>query len=328
MKAMILIFVLFHIRLIGFSQPSDSANIRKKAAAFTADKLAIARPVNIEFNHAAPYQFKPEKRKEPQPGSKVNALDQAKISVNLKLKQKRSWILGTTIGYRYNHTDAELVNATTGIINTNVNDYHYFFGSVNFSFFSTLFEKRIIYTSSLSADGSERNLERLRGMISAVSILKADTRIKMTLGLLINIDPSAQTPVIPIFTYEHKFTNGLIADITLPRSIFIRKYMLKNGRLSLGTELDQTNFYVYGFENDQRRYEYRQLDIRTGVVYEHAIGNFIFTGKSGLKIMPSGDLFRKNDSVNEAVFETNAKPAFYLNAGLSFNPLNIIHKKR
>ncbi|WP_205945164.1 hypothetical protein [Pedobacter psychrodurus] len=117
-------------------------------------------------------------------------------------------------------------------------DFNYLFSSLNFTYFSSLFKKRMIYSSSFLVDGSEKHFERIKGIFTGTMVLKANQRTKMTAGVLVNIDQSAQSPIIPTFSYEHKFNNGLIADIVLPRSIYLRKYMFGNGRASLGTELD------------------------------------------------------------------------------------------
>jgi len=64
------------------------------------------------------------------------------------------------------------------------------------------------------------------------------------------------------------------------------------------------------------------------VIYEHAIGDFVVTGKTGIKMTPSGRLFRKEDSFNDAVFETKPDPTFYFNVGVSFNPFTVLKKKK
>lgn len=306
----------------------DSVNIPKRTVAYTADKLAIVRPLNIEFSHTAPYNFSSKKGENALPEGRVNSFTQAKVSTNISFVKKKTWLLGATVGYRYTKLEADMTDPFTNHPKTVNSEFHYLFSSVNFSYFSTLFGKRMVYNSSLMVDGSDQHFERVRGMLSGVMVLKANKRTKMTLGVLVNIDPSVQTPVIPIFTYEHKFNNGLIADITLPKSLYLRKYVLTNGRISLGTEMDRTSFYLYNIDGTSQRYEYRQLDINSGVVYEHALGKFVITAKTGMKLTPSGRLFRKEDSFNNPVFQTKPDPAFYFNIGVSFNPFTFIGKKK
>jgi len=311
-----------------FESIKDTLNIPKRAVAYAADKLAIVRPLNVEFSNAFPYNFTSKRGSTPIQESKINDFTQIKVSANFNFIKKKTWLLGATLGYRYTSAKADMNDPFNGNKVALDGDFHYLSSAVNVSYFSTLFSKMIIYSSSIIADGSDQYFERFRGLLSGVMVLKANQNTKLMLGLAVNIDPSAQTPVVPIFTYEHKFNNRLIADITLPRSIYLRKYVLGAGRVSLGTELDRTSFYLYNIDGTDQRYEYRQLDINSGLIYEHAIGDFVITGKTGVKLTPTGRLFRKEDSFNDAVFQTEPDPTFYFNVGISFNPFTLLKKNK
>ncbi|MEL1242096.1 hypothetical protein [Flavobacterium flavipallidum] len=334
-KVVLLLGVLL-FSVEGFSQKTDtisksnkdSLNIPKRTIVYAADKLAIVRPLNIEFTHSAPYNFTSERGNTSLPESRVESFSQAKISANFNFIKRKTWLLGATLNYRYTSVEANMVDPFTENATTLDDDFHYLSSSLNFSYFSTLFKKRTIYSSSIIVDGSDQHFERVKGLLTGVIVLKANQKTKMTVGLLVNIDPSAQTPVVPIFTYEFKFNNGLIADITLPKSIYLRKNVFNAGRVSLGTELDRTSFYLYNIDGTSQRFEYRQLDINSGLIYEHAIGDFVFTGKTGMKLTPSGRLFRKEDSFKEAVYEINPNTTFYFNLGVSFNPFTVLGKKK
>lgn len=307
----------------------DSINIPKRVVAYVADKFAITRPFNIEFIHTAPYSFSSKKGEQSVPGSKVNNFSQVKVSANINFIKRRNWLLGATVGYRYTNAQADLIMPPVGGSTITESDFHYLFSAVNFSYFSTLFNKRMIYSSSIFVDGSDKYIERVKGVLAGTMILKANQRTKMTAGILFSIDPSAQTPVIPTFSYEHKFNNGLIADISLPKSLYLRKHVFTNGRVSLGTEIDRTSFYLYNIDGTSQKYEYRQLDINSGLTYEHLIAKyFVVTAKTGMKLATSGRMFRKEDSFGSPVFQTSPDPTFYFNVGVSFNPFSLIGKKK
>lgn len=335
MKKATLILTILFFSVKGFSQNTDakpnstkdSVNIPKRAITYAADKFAIVRPLNIEFTHTGPYHFTSEQGNTSLQESKVTSFTQAKISANFNFIKRKKWLMGATFGYRNTTTEADMIDPFTEGTRTVDEDFHYLFSSVNFTYFSTLFKKRTVYTSSIMVDGSDQHFERVRGLLTGVMVLKANQKTKMTVGLLVNIDPSALTPVVPIFTYEHKFNNGFVADITIPKSIYLRKYVFNSGRVSIGTELDRTSFYLYNIDGTSQKYEYRQLDINSGLIYEHAIGDFIITGKTGIKLTPSGRLFKKEDSFNDAVYETKPDPSFYFNIGVSFNPFTVLGKK-
>ncbi|PWV55888.1 hypothetical protein [Chitinophaga sp. S165] len=306
----------------------DSLSLPKRAERNAASRLAIARPLNIEFIYSAPYNFTSEQIGKALPESRVTNFTQLKMSANYNFIKRKNWLMGATAGYRYTSVGADITHPG-GSIKTTDGDFHYFFSAVNFSYFSTLFNKKTIYTSSLLVDGSEKHVERVKGMLTGNIVLKANQRTKLTVGLLVNIDPSSQAPVMPTFSYEHKFNNGLIADVIFPKSIYLRKYLMANGRLSLGAELDRTGFYLYNLDSTDQRYEYRQLDINSGLMYEHIIANhFVLTAKTGMKMTTSGRIFRKEDSFGSPVYQTTPDPTFYFNIGISFNPFLFMSSKK
>jgi hypothetical protein len=334
-NAVVLVLGMLSISADSFSQTIDSIpkrtpdSIPKRAVAYAADKFAIARPLNIEFTQAAPYNYTAKSGGKSFPQSKVTSFSQVKVSANVNFIKRKTWMLGATLGYRYTATDADVINPATSGIQTINDGFHYHFTSLNVAYFSTLFKKRTIYTSSIMVDGSDQHFERVKGIITGTMVLKANQRTKLMVGFMVNIDPSAQSPFIPTFTYEHKFNNGIIADIILPRSIYFRKYMSASGRLSFGTEMDRTSFYLYDVDGTSQKYEYRQMDVNSGLVYEQVIAKyFMLTAKTGMKLTPSGRIFKKEDSFGSPVFETKPDPAIYFNIGLSFNPFTIIGKKK
>ncbi|MCQ9633988.1 DUF6268 family outer membrane beta-barrel protein [Chryseobacterium sp. WG23] len=103
-----------------------------------------------------------------------------------------------------------------------------------------------------------------------------------------------------------------------PKKVLVRKNILANGRLSLGTEMDNTSFYMY---KNSRTYEFRQLEINSGVIYEHSLGNNLTgTLKTGMRTVPQARAFDKEESFKDYIFEARYKPSFYFNVGISYNP--------
>jgi len=306
----------------------DSLNFPKKVVTFAADKFAITRPLNIEFTQASPFNFKSESNGNTFPESKIPRFQQVKVSANINLIKRKTWLLGTTLGYRLTSAEAEINQTGASKIST-ANDFHYLFSSLNLTYFSSLFGKRMLYNSSVMVDGSDKYLERVRGIFTGTMVLKANERTKMTAGFLVSIDPSAPTPFIPTFSYEHKLSNDWVADIVLPRNVHLRKFVFNhNGRISLGAELDRTAFYLYKLDGTDQKYEYGQLDINSGLTYEHALGkHFMLTAKSGMKYTSSGRIFKKEDSFTDPVYKITPDPTFYFNIGVSFNPFSILGKK-
>ena len=294
------------------AQKKDS--IPQKVVAFVTDKFPQTRDLNIEFTQLTPYKFSPELYDADLPENKIKNYQQVKANANIYFIKNRKWMLSTSLNYRFTHLESE----NEMPLFNNEQNFHYHSEALSLTRFSKLFNKIAIYSATASVDGSEQHFERIRGMLTASLVLKATADTKMTVGLAVIIDPSSQVPAMPIFTYEHRFSNGWVADIILPKKVVMRKDVFKNGRLSLGTEMDGTNFYLYP---DGKRYEFRQLEINSGAMYEHKLGNnLIGTLKAGLRATPSSRIFAKEDSFNDYIFDMNAKPSFYFNVGISYNP--------
>lgn len=294
------------------AQKKDS--IPQKVVAFVTDKFPQTRDLSVEFTQLTPYKFSSELYDADLPENKIKNYQQVKANANVYFIKNRKWMLSTSLNYRFTHLESE----NEMPLFNNEQNFHYHSEALSVTRFSKLFNKIAIYSATASVDGSEQHFERIRGMLTASLVLKATADTKMTVGLAVIIDPSSQVPAMPIFIYEHRFNNGWVADVILPKKMVMRKDVFKNGRLSLGTEMDGTNFYLYP---DGKRYEFRQLEINSGAMYEHKLGNnLIGTLKAGLRATPSSRIFAKEDSFKDYIFDMNAKPSFYFNVGISYNP--------
>lgn len=319
MKAKLTLLATVIINTVYLSQKKDSTST--KTMAYIAEKFPITRVLNIEYNQLTPYAFSSKLRGQELPEAKVRDFYKAKMSANINLITKQKWVLGTNLNYRYLSIKTDTKDPAHKVNFGSREDHHYHSESLNLTYFSKLFNKMMIYSASASVDGSEQHFERLRGVATATMVLKADAKTKMTAGLLVAIDPTVQTPVIPVFTYEHKFSNGFIADIILPKSVYLRKKITENSRLSIGSELDVTSFYLYNIDNANKKYEFRQIEINSGLMYEHYLGNsFVATFKGGAKGMMRSRVFEKSASYGSYIFQAKPQAAFYMNVGLSFDP--------
>jgi hypothetical protein len=324
MNKLLLILGAMILSKAGLAQNQDS--VTRKVVAYAANKFPETRTFNFEFSGSGPYNFTSTLRGEALPAGRVTNWTQARASANINFIKSKHWILGTTFTYRLTSLTAALNEPVSGLTSSVNENFQYHNSALNLAYVSKLFDKTTIYSSSVSIDGSEKQFERVRGQFAATMLLKADARTKMGIGFVVNIDPSAQLPVLPVFTYEHRFDNGLVADITLPRNIFIRKRVFQNGRITLGTELDRTSFYLYNRDNSGRTFEFNQVDLNNGLIYEYRLWDyFILTMKGGLKTSLSPRIFDRNQSYNDPIFQAKADPSLYFNVGLSFNPFG---KKR
>ncbi|WP_316838557.1 DUF6268 family outer membrane beta-barrel protein [Pedobacter gandavensis] len=295
----------------GFSQKRDS--IPERAKAYVADKFPMARVLNLEYNTVIPYRYNSTFHGADQPERKVENFYQLKASVNINFFTNRKWSLGTILSYRY--VSASLDNEK------HKRDFQYHSESLNLSHFSKLFGKTAIFTGSAIVDGTEQDFERVRGVLTGTVLLKANRQTQMAVGLIALLDPGAVFPVFPSFSYKHQFNNGWLADVILPRGVLIRKNVFANGRFSLGSELENTFFYLYNLDETGQTYSLNQMEINSGLTYEHHLGgSFIATLKTGMKNVVEARVFEKSATQRDYIFRAKPEPSLYLNLGLSFNP--------
>lgn len=301
------------------AQTPDSATT--KLVAYAANKFPVTRTLNFEFSGSGAYNFTSKLRGTDLPGGRTTRWLQTKASANFNLIKSRNWILGTTFTYRGTSFAARLDEPVTGIDNSIDHQFHYHASSLNLTHISRLFNKTTIYSGSFIVDGSEKRFERVKGLLSANMVVKSNERTRIAVGIIGALDPSVQIPILPLLTYEHHFDDGLIADIIFPRNIFIRKNVLGNGRITLGTEIERTSFYLYNMDNSGRTYEFCQADLNNGLIYEHLVFSyFILTLKGGIRMTASSRVFDRKESINDFIYETKPDASPYFNAGISFNP--------
>jgi hypothetical protein len=298
---------------------SDSAS--QRVLNYLAAQFAIARPFNLEYTGSMPFNYNPKVGDIKLPQARMHQFSQLKTSASFNLIKTRKWTAGVTAGYRYTDLSTTIRASGSSQEYELDNEFHYFFASVNLNHISKLFNKTVIYSGSLITDASEESFGRVKGLLSATMVLRADAKVRMSAGLLVNIDAGSQLPVFPLFMYENKLGKGWTADIIVPRQFLLRKYIPGHGRLSIGTQLDGTTFYLNGLSaNATQKFEYRQTDILNGLIYEHLLGkHFILTAKGGVRVTANGKIFEKSKTFADGVFETSPKPGGYFNVGVSFN---------
>lgn len=285
-----------------------------------AEKFPKTRLLNIEFNQMAPYNYNSKYLGEDLGEKKIKNVSQVNISSNINIIKQKKWSLSTILNYQYINTKTEASDIFKNTYNfqETQQDFHYFSTSVNAGYYSKLFGKTMIYSGTATVDASDKNVERLRGLVTATMVLKATPKTTMTIGLVGLIDPNAIVPAFLSFSYEHKFNQGWTLDVILPKYVYIRKNLSENSRLSFGNELGGTLFYIY---NQDKAYTFNQLDLNSGFLYEQHLGNsFILSAKTGMRYSPSSRLMEKNADYKDFILDSKVKPAFYFNLGISFNP--------
>ncbi|MBE9586850.1 hypothetical protein IM792_20545 [Mucilaginibacter sp. JRF] len=187
----------------------------------------------------------------------------------------------------------------------------------------SLFGHPVIYTASVSGltsrASSVQKMSYLGGMIFT---LKQTRNMRSSVGLLINIDPSINVPVVPLFTYWRKFENDMELNINLPQQAMVRKTLSPNLWASFGTTLSGSiAFFRHTNPDLPRDGNYSTIDLKTGPGIEYRVAKKIMLGFSGgLWTNLQAREFELNQNAGDYFLRNKINPSMYFNFTVSVLP--------
>jgi len=324
MKKTIFLFLVLFLYLQMNAQENNDE--KQKIQAAIADKFPSTRVLDFQYLQYLPADYDSKLLGQDFQSGQIKAHSKFKVAANIPVYSKSKWNITSSFNYKYEGIETRDVKDNTGIDALSYDrkyDFHYLSAAVSFTYFSILFKKPFIYNISIFADGTEKDVERIKGFVGGSLVLKATANTKMTVGLLVFIDPASPLPLTPTFTYEHKFQNSpWTLDFILPQRLLFKRDVFKNGRLSIGSELTSDGFYIYNTNPGYPSvYDYRQLEVRSGITYEHRISNAIIaTFKTGMANVFNSRITERGESTTDYIFSSKQDATGYFNLGISFNP--------
>ena len=238
-----------------------------------------------------------------------------------------SWNITSSFRYRYEAFElndvASQIDNSIPVYDEKLN-YHYLSGALSFTYFSQLFKKPFLYNASVIVDGTEKYAERIKGFFGATIILKKTERTTIGVGLIVLVDPTSPVPASPTFLIDHRFKNSKWSlDFILPQRFLFKRDLFENGRISLGSELNTNGFYTYYINQPgfAKVYDYRTIEINTGLTYEHCFSkSIIATFKTGLATVFNARVSERGKNTNNYIFSNKQDGTGYFSIGFSFNP--------
>lgn len=316
---------LFLISISINAQVNDSI-FKEKAEKRLKAEFPSFRMINLEYMQTGKSEFNSQLFDQDFQKGTLNNIKTVNLGVNLPIYIKNKLTITSSLSYKFNEFEFSDIQNVATIPTFQQNDlitFHNFSTALSATYFSTLFKKPIIYNTSIIADGNQEGFERLKGLIGFSFILKRTARVTMTLGAIVFVDPTAQIPFFPTFTYNYKFKNSAWDfDFILPQRILFRRPIANKGRISVGSMLNSNGFYVnIDNPNFPAVAEYSQLEINSGLIYEHQLSkNFIATFKGGVSNFVSSRLTEKAKPNSEYFYKNEQSAKGYFNVGISFNP--------
>lgn len=305
----------------------DKAAPMKKVASFVTEKFPTTRIFDVQYEQLGPTNFNSKLLGNRFETGRIENQSRFKAAFNMPFfaSKSKKFVLTSSLRYKYEAYDfGEIYNYNSDVTyRKEKQEIHYFAAALSATYMSTLFSKPIIYNATATVDGNEKNVQRLKGFVSASLVLKRTENTTMTIGLLGLLDPSSIVPIAPLFTYNHKFENSKWdVDFILPQRLLLRRELLENGRLSLGTELNTENFYINvdGLEK-KGVYELNQLELRSGVTYEYQFAPKLYgLFKAGVNNVLSMRVTERGERTSNYIYDQKQDAQGYFRFGISYNP--------
>jgi hypothetical protein len=196
--------------------------------------------------------------------------------------------------------------------------------SLNFSRTDAIFHTPVIYSAVVTGISDDLStIRRFNFNGSIVFPLKRTADTYLSLGALVQIDPSAPVPVIPVINYFHKLNaNGLQLIVDLPQGASVKQALSKKAWVYLGSSYNTyVSFFKAGGQALPDRFSYNTIEFKSGPGFEYLLGKYVILGVSGgINSTVSGRAIAKGDSYSDAFIKTTNKAAGYGEFRISLLP--------
>jgi hypothetical protein len=305
-------------------QPQDS--LQQKGVQSIKEKFPETRRFNFEYNQSFDRRFSSKLFDQDFQEGDIKSQRNFMAAANIPVYKTQKWNFTASLFYQFSEFEFENIESSlempfferNGTIN-----FHNISTALSATYFSMLFNKPVIFNASISADANEENFGRFRGLLGFAFILKQTERTTITLGAMGFLDPSSQIPFIPTFSYNYRFKNSKWeVDFIFPQRLLFRRPIGENGRLSLGSTVGLTEFYLD--KNNQAygsAFAYSQIELKTGIIYEHRFNDYLIgTFQGGLQNFVSNQATKKGEPAKDFIYENEQKGAGYFQIGISIDP--------
>lgn len=196
--------------------------------------------------------------------------------------------------------------------------------SLNFSKTDAIFHTPVVYSAVVTAITDElKSIKRFNFNGSIAFPVKNTADVSLSLGALVQIDPSAPFPVLPIVNYYRRLNySGLHLIVDLPQGVSLKQTLSKNAWVYLGsTASTYASFYETGNPSLPERFSYNTIEFKTGPGFEYLIGKYVMLGISGgINTIASASIIAKGDNYKDAVIMNTNKATPFGEFRISFLP--------
>jgi hypothetical protein len=324
MKKAISIILLYLVSICAIAQTSQDS-LRQKAVERIKEKFPETRILNFEYNESLDRRFRSKLYGQDFQEGDIKGQRNFMASVNIPVYKTQKWSFTASMFYQFSEFEFNTIENPSEMPffeRKGIAHFQNFSAALSATYFSILFNKPIIFNTSIIVDANEENFGRFKGLLGFTFILKQTERTTITLGAIGFIDPSSQIPFIPTFGYNHSFKKlKWELDFILPQRLLLRRSIGENGRLSLGSQLGYTAFYVDPNQSYGNMFTYSQIELKTGIMYEHRINDYLIgTFQGGLQNFLSNQATEKGENAKDYIYENKQDGTGYFQIGISIDP--------
>src|SRR5258708_23188969 len=226
----------------------------------------------------------------------------------------------------YNSQTTALKNTINQIPQSRIGDGTYTLQNLspalNYKRTDSLFNRPVLWGGTLLTNFSlQSSFARATGLIYGIIPLKTTRTTRIYAGLVVSIDPSSLIPVIPTFSYWHKFAGSpWEISLDLPTRLLLRRPVFSKGLLSFGTELAE-NRLLRKIDQPQLQggFTFKDLNLKNGFTLEYPVFRKVLIGcGGGLLYTMQYRVLDPGTSNNNYAVGIKRDPGPYFNISLSF----------
>jgi len=225
------------------------------------------------------------------------------------------------INQHYNISQVQDYNVQVPIRDMNFNTQTIGF-SISYSRHDSLFNRPVIYSGTLASYTDQlSSIQKVSYLGTMVFPLKRTATNSLNIGLAVIVDPSSFFPVLPVFSYWHRYNNTELF-LDLPSRIALRRQLSQNSWLEVSTELASTfSFFSINEPPLPQDAQYTLIELKTGPSYEYRVAKKVILGVYGGAFSTiDSRLSKRNADWKDYYVRNHTKAAPYLNFTVSFLP--------
>lgn len=223
-------------------------------------------------------------------------------------------------------SDIDIANPAYEKLFNDTKNYHDILGfNLGYQRMDSLLGRDIIYTVNLNGQtGKKSTIQRLTFVGSALINLKHTKKTNLSAGLVLNIDPSINIPVFPIFTYWHDFGKGFEANINLPQQAYLRKEVKKDFFVRIGTAMNVSSSFLH---NDNQtlipsNINYTALSLQNGIGIDYRLAKkIIISANAGIQTPLSARAFEVGEKSNNYFVKNKIGATPFVKISVSLLPV-------